>query len=203
MLRLSKVAIYIFGYLVVRLLQNPLSVPCWVEATQEDEVRVVISPEQLASMNGKDGSDMWLSILGHVYNVTAGEEYYAEGGPYEIFVGRDGSAAFVTGDFTPEGAAKDFLEELETHQILQMEDWRIFYEEEEKYPFVGYLQGDLFDESGTPTERWQRVQEIIEKGREERAEKDRLRAIKIEERKKQREARLAAEATDKEKSAEL
>jgi hypothetical protein len=37
--------------------------------------------------------------LGTVYDVSAGATYYGKGTGYSHFAGRDGTAAFVTGDF--------------------------------------------------------------------------------------------------------
>jgi hypothetical protein len=39
-----------------------------------------------------------LSLLGHVFDVAGGEEFYGPGEHYRGFVGRDASRAFVTGE---------------------------------------------------------------------------------------------------------
>ena len=39
-----------------------------------------------------------------VFDVTRGVGFYGKGSGYAIFSGRDGSRAFVSGDFTVEGA---------------------------------------------------------------------------------------------------
>lgn len=39
-----------------------------------------------------------LTIVGHVFDVTAGKEFYAPGQGYDFFTFRDGSRAFVTGE---------------------------------------------------------------------------------------------------------
>jgi len=38
-----------------------------------------------------------------VFDVTKGRKHYGPGGGYSFFSGRDGSRAFVSGDFTEEG----------------------------------------------------------------------------------------------------
>ena len=45
------------------------------------------------------GTELWLSILGEVYDVSEGTEYYAPGKSYGAFAGRDASVPFVTGKF--------------------------------------------------------------------------------------------------------
>jgi len=55
-------------------------------------VRVVTKEELSTKTSADDGNELWLSILGEVYNVTAGSKYYREGATYHVFVGRDGSA---------------------------------------------------------------------------------------------------------------
>ena len=40
------------------------------------------------------------SIVGHVFDVSKGAEFYAPGNGYDFFAFRDGSRAFVTGTFT-------------------------------------------------------------------------------------------------------
>jgi predicted heme/steroid binding protein len=127
----------------------------------------VVKKEELESKNGKDSEELWLSILGSVYDVSAGKMYYGEGGPYSIFVGRDGSASFISGEFTPEGSNKP-LTEFTPRQLKSLDDWRKFYEDDEKYHFVGFLEGDYYDKDGKPTAEMERIQEAIAQGEAER-----------------------------------
>jgi hypothetical protein len=55
---------------------------------------------------------IYLAIVGHVFDVSKGEQFYApsdekeggkEGGGYGFFAFRDAARAYVTGDFTKEG----------------------------------------------------------------------------------------------------
>lgn len=59
------------------------------------------------SKTGEDGSSIWLSVLGEVYDVTEGRDYYGPGESYNKLASRDSSVPFVTGTFTPEEAEKD------------------------------------------------------------------------------------------------
>lgn len=114
-----------------------LSVPFHIVA---NKIRV-ISDDELSTKTSKHGSVIWLSILGEVYDVSAGWEYYAEGeSGYSIFAGRDGSVPFVTGKFDAEEAEKT-IENLTPEQLAGIESWREFYEKEDKYPFVGSYRG--------------------------------------------------------------
>ncbi len=49
----------------------------------------------------EDGSDeskpILLSVLGKVFDVTKGKRFYAKGGSYAFFAGRDASRAYTTG----------------------------------------------------------------------------------------------------------
>jgi predicted heme/steroid binding protein len=114
----------------------------------------IVSQEELAGKVAKDGDsepELWLSILGEVYDVSSGAKFYGEGGPYGIFAGRDGSVPFITGTFTPEEALKG-LDVLDSNQLNSLDNWRKSYEDNEKYPFVGLLEGRLYDKDGNPTE---------------------------------------------------
>ena len=83
----------------------------------------VVTEEELKTKNGKDSDEMWLSILGEVYDVTDGKKYYGEGSPYNIFLGRDASASFVTGNFTEEGSRQSLLELDPPIKLTQLDDW--------------------------------------------------------------------------------
>jgi hypothetical protein len=104
---------------------------------------------------------IWLSILGEVYDVTKGAGYYKKGMGYDIFAGRDGSVPFITGNFTADEAKKSILDTLSDAELHALNGWRHFYETEEKYPFIGLLQGDFFDEDGGPTSMMTEIREMI------------------------------------------
>lgn len=57
-----------------------------------------------ASVNATLERALWLSICGQVFDVTAGAHHYGSGGGYAFFTGRDGTRAFVTGEFNEKGA---------------------------------------------------------------------------------------------------
>ncbi|GKY92610.1 hypothetical protein MPSEU_000231100 [Mayamaea pseudoterrestris] len=153
----------------------------------------VVTLDELQTKNGKDSNEMWLSILGEVYDVSEGKQYYGEGSPYNIFLGRDASASFVTGNFTEAGAKQSLLELDPPVKLTQLDDWKKFYEDSDKYHFVGVLEGDLYDKDGKPTDEMTKVQERIAEGRAERERKKAETDRKIKERKEKDAAKKEAE----------
>jgi Cytochrome b5-like Heme/Steroid binding domain len=147
----------------------------------------VISKDELALHNGKDSPDLWLSILGEVYDVTKGSQYYGAGSSYSVFVGRDGSAAFVTGNFTPEGAEAALLDALTDNQLYQLDTWKDFYTNEDKYPFVGILHGTFYDAHGRPTPELERVRKASAEGKVLQEERNKKIQERIAQAKKERE----------------
>jgi hypothetical protein len=120
----------------------------------------------LYSKTGADGGAIWISIMGEVYDVSSGPEYYAPGAGYSAFAGKEGSVPFVTGIFTDEEMNKS-LKHLTNMQLKQLNDWRGFYKKEEKYPFVGLLQGRYYDENGKPTKSLKKARKRMKLGAEE------------------------------------
>lgn len=112
------------------------------------------------SKTGKDGGDVWLSVLGEVFDVTSGRDYYAEGTGYSVFAGRDASPSFTTGNFTAAGAEQD-LEELTAAQLSGVDGWRKFYADHETYKKVGVLCCDYYGKDGKPTDKLTKVRERL------------------------------------------
>ena len=64
----------------------------------------VFTVEQLRQYDGSTGSPgLYIALLGVVYDVSKGAQYYGPGGGYSFFAGRDASRAYVTGKFEEEG----------------------------------------------------------------------------------------------------
>ncbi|EFC50120.1 predicted protein [Naegleria gruberi] len=106
--------------------------------------------EELKHYNGKDESlPLLLAIKGRVYDVSEGKSYYGMEGGYHFFAGRDGTRSFVTGCFDEEkeectsvqSKYSDFTQE----QMQSIEDWVKFYDDHEKYKFIGIVT-DLKDQ---------------------------------------------------------
>ena len=79
-----------------------------------------------------------LAVLGRVYDVGKAPDYYGPNGGYNFFAGRDGSRAYVTGEFNEKGLTDD-LEGLSPFQIGEVDGWTKFYNKD--YTFVGKLIG--------------------------------------------------------------
>jgi predicted heme/steroid binding protein len=159
-------------------------------------VRIVSKEELAGKVAGKDGdSELWLSILGEVYDVSSGAKFYGEGGPYGIFAGRDGSVPFITGTFTPEEALKG-LDVLDSNQLNSLDNWRKSYEDNEKYPFVGLLEGRLYDKDGNPTEELIAARVQIAEGKVVADEKKKKRDEVIAQRKKEKLEKEKAQAAE-------
>jgi hypothetical protein len=112
----------------------------------------LIGHEELA-LHTTTENRIWLSILGKVYDVTDGEDFYgALKGGYKFYAGRDASPCFATGNNTPEGA-NEKLEEWDTSKQLGVYEWSTFYENHEKYRYLGKLAGSrYYDEMGIETD---------------------------------------------------
>jgi len=117
----------------------------------------LISAEELALHTGKGGpspdNPIWLSILGKVYDVTAGEDYYGEeNGGYRYYSGRDASPCYSSGKNNAEGAAEDWTE-WEDKQLVPVLEWARFYQDHETYIALGLFAGSQwFDANGVQTE---------------------------------------------------
>ena len=128
--------------------------------------------------NGKDGADIWLSIMGEVYDVTMGKEYYAPGASYGAFAGRDASVPFCTGKFNAEESEKS-TEVLKSTELPGLANWLDFYRKHKVYKFVGKLiDPRYFDEKGEPTSELRSLQMRILKANEEQALKAKIRREK-------------------------
>lgn len=140
---------------------------------------------------GVDGADIWLSIVGEVYDVTMGKDYYAPGSSYGAFAGRDASIPFCTGKFTAEEAEKN-TEVLKSTELPGLVEWRDFYRAHNVYKFVGKLiDPRYYDDMGEPTPDMMVLQKRIQEARAEQALKSKIRR---EERLKKQKEKEAAQA---------
>lgn len=116
----------------------PFDMTDYKELYSESGTRLVTINELAA--HGPNGplKPIWLAMLGRVYDVDKGVDYYGPEGGYNFFAGRDGSRAFVTGEFNDEGLTDD-LEGFSPLQIGEIDGWVKFYDKE--YTYVGKLIG--------------------------------------------------------------
>ncbi|XP_067002028.1 neuferricin isoform X2 [Anabrus simplex] len=97
----------------------------------------------------REETGLYLAILGRVYDVSEGKEFYGQKGHYRHFTGRDGSRAFVTGDFTESGLT-DHVLDLPSEDLLSITSWVERYNQ--RYKYKGKLVGRYYDDTGTPTD---------------------------------------------------
>ncbi|CAG0900212.1 unnamed protein product [Darwinula stevensoni] len=95
---------------------------------------LLFAPEELAKYNGRKKKELYLAILGRVYDVSSARNYYGKGGFYEPFTGRDASRAFLTGDFS-EGGLTDEVSGLTDEDYRALDEQADFYDS--KYKYVG------------------------------------------------------------------
>lgn len=93
--------------------------------------------------------NLYLAVLGSIYDVTEGKKHYGKGSPYNYFIGKDGSRALVTGKFNDESKNKDHVLDLSCSELLTILHWRNTFKG--KYSYVGSLVGRYYDENGGET----------------------------------------------------
>lgn len=49
----------------------------------------IFTKEELAKYKGEDGGDIYLALMGKVFDVTRGRDYYGPGGGYAFFSGKE------------------------------------------------------------------------------------------------------------------
>jgi len=104
---------------------------------------------ELSEYDGaSDPNKLALAIMGEVFDVSKGAKYYGPGKGYHFFCGKDGTRAFVTGEFNKEGLIPD-VNGLTGEQMLGIEDWLKFYRKD--YQIMGKVIGHYYDPDGNPT----------------------------------------------------
>lgn len=94
-----------------------------------------------------EDNKLYLAILGNVYDVSSGAKYYALGGSYAFFTGKDSSRSFSTGDFTND--LNDKIDDLTEQQVADIFNWKSNFDE--KYIFLGHLEGAFYQSNGEKT----------------------------------------------------
>lgn len=128
-------------------IEEPIKIKDDIDA----ENAMLITRDQLEEMDGFEGTPLYLSIKGRVYDVSAGGKFYAEGGEYHDWVGKDASRSFGTAcrggvDRTGMDCLSESLEGLTDNEIKEIDRWLELYETHDKYTFVGYLVDDPVEE---------------------------------------------------------
>ncbi|XP_070210922.1 neuferricin-like [Littorina saxatilis] len=108
----------------------------------------VFTKKELSKYTGENGRPVYVAIVGQVYDVTRGQKHYGPGGGYNFFAGRDGSKAFVTGDFSEKGVTDD-ISGFTNAEILSLDEWKGLYDRD--YIYVGKVVGKFYTAEGKPT----------------------------------------------------
>lgn len=131
--------------------------------SNKDDVGTVFSKQELEKYVGEDGSPgLYLAILGEVFDVSKGAKHYGPKGGYHFFTGKDGTKAFITGEFNDEGIVED-VSGLSNSQLVELEEWSNFYKRD--YIYKGVLDGHYYDASGKPKPSLLKVHENIKLGK--------------------------------------
>lgn len=112
--------------------------------------------------------ELYLAILGHVFNVSSAPRFYSSTGSYKFYTGRDASRSFYTGGTTSEDLTDD-LTDLSDDAMAAVYNWLTFYQK--TYPVLGKLIGRYFDSNGTPTKHFHDVLVSVENMKKKNEEK--------------------------------
>ena len=128
-----------------------------------DENNIPLLTKEELAKHGFNGPNkpLLLAVMGRVYNVEKGKDhYYGPNGGYNFFSGRDGTRAFVTGEFNEKGLIDD-IRGLKPAEINELQTWIDFYNKD--YTFYGKVIGAFYDKDGRPTEELTYFEEMKEK----------------------------------------
>lgn len=140
------------------------------------EARKMVTLEELSRMNGSnENKTIWIAIMSEIYDVSIAPNFYANGSTYHIFAGREANVPFVTGIFTEEEAAKS-ISTLDSHNLFLVENFLndTYKPEKPKYPFIGYLIGELYTEDGKRTVLLREILKEIKKEKKAKDDEERL-----------------------------
>lgn len=133
----------------------------------DQQVRLWTKDELADSSNS---GKLYLAFLGTVYDVSQNPQYYGPGAEYNVFVGKDATRAFVTGNFTHD--LYDSLDSLDEGTYTHVQTWLSFYES--TYKPIGRLEGSFYDPKGCKTSALKKVEEILSKVKREAEAEDEL-----------------------------
>lgn len=124
-----------------------IETPIKIKDDIDAENALTITRDELEDMDGYDGTPLYLSIKGRVYDVSAGTAFYGEGKEYHDWVGTDASRSFGTGcrggvDRTGMDCLSESVEGLTKKELKEIDRWLELYETHDKYTFIGHLVDD-------------------------------------------------------------
>ncbi|ESL08722.1 hypothetical protein TRSC58_03571 [Trypanosoma rangeli SC58] len=105
---------------------------------------------ELSKYNGENGTPIYISVMGVVYDCSTATEFYGTGAFYHVFAGKDVSRCLAKMLISDEEANASWSNLAEEHREV-LDEWSAKYRE--KYPVVGrFLSDDLFERRGAAME---------------------------------------------------
>lgn len=114
------------------------------DARVSNDLPTYTDKELLEFGSGQDDKPILIGVLGHVYDVTAGYEFYGEGGNYAVFAGHDVTYSLATGCKTEACVAKK-SEDFTENQLNEAKRWLSFFFMHDKYKLVGKMESNYVD----------------------------------------------------------
>lgn len=130
----------------------------------DDERPLTVFPKDFFTTRPADDKNIYLGFLGNVYDVTKGDKFYAPGGSYSFFAGKDATRAFATGDFFND--LNDNIEDFDDRKASDLLKWKKTYDDE--YTWLGKLEGAFHDINGNPSKVLQEFYKKVESFKEVR-----------------------------------
>jgi len=95
--------------------------------------------DQLKNFNGQNGSKIYISLNGTVFDVSLGREFYGPHGIHESFAGRECGLALAKMSFDTEFITDDLtqIQTLNYEEKLELEKWIKIFTSYRSYPIVG------------------------------------------------------------------
>ncbi|KAJ3383423.1 hypothetical protein HDU92_004217 [Lobulomyces angularis] len=124
-----------FSYITTETFTFGHKIPNWRKYIPRKER--VFTVEELSKYDGTNPDlPIYLAILGKVYDVTAGRQYYnAIDGSYGFFSGKDATRSYITGCFKTH--LTHDLRGLTPGEIKNLNQWVDMYSKSDKYFYVG------------------------------------------------------------------
>ena len=100
--------------------------------------------KELHQFNGINKEEIYVSILGKVYDVTKSKEMYGKGGSYHVFAGHDATLCLAFTSLESEHLDKP-LQNVDDDAMGRVNAFKDRFES--KYPTVGYVVDLKFSSS--------------------------------------------------------
>ena len=115
------------------------TIDCSQQNSQDTSYPTFTAQELEEFGSGLDGTPIYLSVFGRVYDVSKGSKFYGDGASYSMFAGKDVTRALCLGCKQPECLVRS-TEGLTEDQINEGKRWLSFFHLHDKYNFVGKME---------------------------------------------------------------